>query len=243
MAIGAFAAFVLAAAAPAAPTGAQVTAATPASIQARAERLAEAVTPRARFVALEVSGARQGFEAGVASDPDASAQDRAMFKAVWAAAEPEFRRSSDAGYPALIAQLANVYAKRLNAAEIDALLHFYATPTGQKLIAAMYANVDLSPVLDEFAGQEQPKVSAGAVAEVQDRARERAVEQITPADHPALEALGRSVDMAKMHAVAAEVQSLTMNWINKEDPEFDARLQKIMEKAMTDYMAKGGKGR
>ena len=229
----------LAAAVPAVPTAAAPPAATPPIQQDRAAALAELVSGSHILLPIELHYARIGFDAGFDTDPEAKAlvdENPGLREAIWAAVEPEFRRSSIEGHPALLASIAAVYRSRFTPAELEAVHSFFASTTGRKLVRAMYDGMDVGPIIAEAVGGAD-KISAGALRAAEDAGKKHAVATLGPEDDPALRALAEGVSMAKLQAVGAEVQKLTFDYVNEEDPAFDARVDAAINAAVEKYFA------
>lgn len=218
------------------PAGAPVEAPPPASPAAAA--LAEIVVPAERFDDLQVAVARQGIVAAFAQEIGADWQARypGLLEAIWKDVEPELRRQSAKSRPVLMQRLAALYSARLTESEIRVLDRFYRSPTGQKMIRVMYEEADYTPILDDMLADENARVSTQALRRTHESGKARMLAQLTAEDEAALVRLGRSLPLAKMTSVGAEVQRTTASWINEPDPEGEERIAKVMEAAAARYM-------
>jgi hypothetical protein len=202
--------------------------------RADARALAELVSPAELYMGKELAVARQAFFAGLESDPDSKALEAehpGISKALWAAVEPELRKSLLADLPGYRGVLARVYQQRLTAAEIAALRTFYATDVGRRLIRTMLTGLDAQPMIDEMIADPDGGISMQAATASIDAAKKKAVGQITDKDAPALMQLQRSMDLKKMNAVGVEIRRATLEWANAPDPELDALMEKTISEA------------
>lgn len=188
---------------------------------------------------IEVRNAKVAFYAEGREDQDLKALEAdypGILDAMWEACEPILRRYSEQEDPALIARLSDLYVARLTRSEIDALIRFYSTPTGEKLVRTMYESADYRPILR--ASLDDRATTAEDIGEVQKNARGAVLKSVTEADHAALEDLGRSISLTKANALGAEVRQLMASWMNEPDSEMDAAIEAALLPAMEDYMAK-----
>lgn len=208
--------------------------------QDKAAALAELVAGTEVTLSLELGFAKQAFDAVMATDADLKTmidENPGLQAAVWAAVEPEIRRSSIEGNPAFLARIAALYRSRLTATELDAVYAFFEGPTGQKLVKAMYGGINPQPVIAEaMAGSGD--ISGSAIVEAADAGRTKALSTIGPEDEPALATLTRAVSTQKLQALGAEVQKLTLDYVNEDDPVLDAKIEAVIEAAFRDYFAK-----
>jgi hypothetical protein len=207
---------------------------------ATAAALARVVAPLEMGIAGELEQARKAIIALPTMDEDAKALEQeypGLYAALWAAVEPEMRRSTEADYPSFWAALEQLYLARLTEAEAQAVMTFFKSPTGQKLLRATYGSIDATPVVAEMVKTENYALDEKQMKSVMDAAKAAAVKQIGAEDQADLWILMASIDLKKFQALGAETQKVTLEWVNKQDPEGDARIGTIMEEAMKQYMA------
>ena len=233
----------LAAAALAAPAYAQAPAAASPTAQepsAEALALAQLIEPGGESVSVAVVAAKNGFMKLLSEDADARSLEEdypGIYEAAWTAIEPVIRSSVEADTPKLWDKLARLYTARLTPQEIAGLRRFYSTPTGRKLLRTMQENADLMPIMQAAAESATSVVSAEAMQKAQAPGRAAAVRTLTPEDDAAVKQLSQSISLPKLYAIGAEVQRVTLAWMNEPDPELDARIEKVVEKEMTRFMA------
>jgi hypothetical protein len=227
-------------ASPAAPAPNTPARASVAVSKATAATLARTVAPADITIALEVDHARKAILALPTIDEDArqlEAEFPGIYAAMWAAIEPEVRRSTEADYPSYWAALENMYLARLSEQEAQAVLAFFRSATGQKLLRGMYGAMDTGPMLAEMVKTDSATIDAKQMQSAVDAAKAKAVGQLGPEDEASLLTLVGAMDLGKFRALGAETQKITLDWVNKEDPEGEEKLGKLMQDAMAKYMA------
>lgn len=205
-----------------------------------AAALAQTVAPADLMIPLEMDVAKKAILAFPTLDADAKqleSQYPGIWSAVWIAIEPEVRRYVESDYPKFWSALEQLYLSRLSEAEAQALLAFYRTSTGQKLLRGLIQNLDAAPAVAEMVESRSGSVSAEQMTAITDRAKLRAVKEIGPEDESNLMTLVKTIDLVKFRSLGAETQKLTLDWVNAEDPEADAQIQSLMEAAMERYIA------
>ena len=217
------------------------------AISARASQLAAVVSPHDQYVAAEMAGAKQGFDGSLDANPELrqfGAEHPGLYAHLWKAVEPVFRTSLSNDHPLLLRRLADIYARQLTIAEVETLIRFYRSPTGMKLIAAMYRTPDLSSVMSEItsAAADGSDVPQSTLNKIQADAARRATAELGEEDKPTLEALGRELDLAKMNGISVQTKQVMLDWVNRADPALDARVETVVEDAMIAFLS-GTKGK
>lgn len=204
-----------------------------------AAALAQTIAPMNVMLPLEIEQARKMILALPTLDEDAKQLEEeypGLYAAVWTAVEPEMRRQTEADYPSFWTMLEDLYIRRLTEQEAQAVLAFFKSPTGQKLTRSMYGSVDATPWLAEMVKSDSSTVSEAQMQKVIDAAKAKAVQQIGPEDEANLTALAAKISLEDFRSLGAETQKLTLDWVNREDPEGEEKIAKIMEAAMERYM-------
>lgn len=204
-----------------------------------ASALARVVAPLDIGVSTELEQARRAILALPTLDEDAKLLEKeypGLYAALWAAVEPEMRAIAEASYPSFWAALEQLYHARLTENEAQAVMTFFKSATGQKLLRSTYSSFDTGPMVAEMANSDNYTVSESQMKAAANAARAKAVGQIGPGDQADLWLLIASIDLAKFQSLGVETQKVTLAWVNKEDPEGDARIEKAMKEAMERYM-------
>ena len=187
-----------------------------------------------------LAASREAFFAILKEDPDSKALESeypGIYQDVWKAMEPVILKSVDDDMPKLWNRLARLYTERLTPAEIAGLRRFYATPTGQRMVRTMDEEADLAPMVEAITKSPDAPITTEVMRKSLAPARAAVVRQITPQDEAALTGLQKSISLPKLYALGAQVQRVTLEWMNEPDPEFDARLDALIEKRMERFMA------
>jgi hypothetical protein len=142
---------------------------------------------------------------------------------------PIINRSARERLPVLWQRQADLYGKHFSASELDTLNAFYQSPTGQKLISAMMANIDPKAMVAEAKRSDDFKISATSVLTDIKAAVPDMLKQMDDTDNAALEKLGRSGLMTKMKVLAPATQTTALAWMNESAPWEDAELEKVIE--------------
>ena len=228
-------------AAVASPAFAQLQAAKLATPAADARALAEIAVPGELYVPREIETARRALLGVLAQDPDMAeleAEHPGLSKAIWAAVEPEARKYAEAELPDYRALLAGIYQRRLSIEETRGIREFYATPTGRKILRTMYAPPNVDRLIGDIVRDPEGKISQ-KTADTMDRAKRAEVESaMTAEDAPALAALNRTISLAKLDSLANEVQRVTLDWANRSDPEFEAKIERLMIEVIERFVGK-----
>ena len=214
--------------------------ASPAVSLATAKALARVVAPMEIMVPVEIEQARKAILVLPTMDDDAKQLEQdypGLYAALWAAVEPELRRQVIADYPSFWTALEELYVARLTEREAQTLIAFFQSATGQKLMRSMYGSFDATPLFAEMVKSDSAKIEADQMKAATDAAKAKAVKELGPEDEAALLKLVESIDLNKFKAFGAETQKVTLDWVNKEDPEGEQKLEKMMVEAMERYIA------
>ena len=234
----------LAAAVLAAPAWSQAPAPAPsvvsAEVRADALALAQLVEPAEEGMAVAMAAGKEGFFKLLEEDADSASLEAdypGISQAIWDAMEPLMRESTAADMPKLWDALANLYIERLTPAEIAGLRRFYGSPAGRKMVRLMNEKTDVGAIIEATAKSANGEISREAFEKAQKPARAAAARAIGPEDEAALADLSKSIPMPKLYALGAEVQRITFAWMNAPDPEFDAKLEKVVGDRVASFMA------
>jgi hypothetical protein len=224
------------------PAGAQQAAPAPesvsSSVRARALDLARLTAPSDLSLEADVRGAEKAFFAGFRGAPDGAAleaKNPGIVEILWKAVEPIIRQASIDNQGAYWNELADVYAARLSAREIEAMNVFYGSPSGRKVVAGMYANLNMDPIIAQMVEDPDFKVPAGTARTAVRDAAEKTATSLGKSDQLAAALLTRTVSEAKLQAVGAAVQELQLKWANKEFPELDGQVDAAVKAAAERY--------
>ncbi len=158
-----------------------------------------------------------------------------LIKAVVEATAPLITESTIRQLPLLWARLAPIFTRTFTAEELRALLDFYTSPAGARLLKTMAGGADFSASLSNT------MASGGSTLTTQ-HARAAALaggvevaRSASPEDLAALQAFANSAAGIKMRAIADEVREATVAWGNEPDPALDAQIEKTVEAVVTKF--------
>jgi|GEM_PF-2739461 len=236
----------------AAPAFAQAQAAVsaPAPAPALPPAQAPAFSPRAMAIArmivpLDVSTeatmreAKKAFFITARTDPgmvDLEKSYPGIAAALWPVVEQEIRKASVEEHGPYLEGLAAFMTSRLAPAELDAMHAFYASATGQRVIAEMFRGINVDGMMAEIISTGGQSVSAAAIESTLSTEARRVAGTLRPEDMPALQTLLRGISEAKLMAFNADLRRFMVEWINKPTPELDARIAKVVDEWMLQYM-------
>lgn len=207
---------------------------------ANAMRLAQILSPEDKIAEASDHAFRTGFRAGMANDPDAAAmfeEHPALLEAIFDGASPLVRRHIVASVPDLQQRAAKFYAERFTPSEIEQLIGFYESPTGAKLVAGMYAGIDMSRVVEAVGPDGTDQITGDEVRDMLDSTSARIMPAFNQADWKAIIAFGKTPVFGKIQKVMPEMMKFTAEIANEPSPEFDAELEQLLGRIVADYFA------
>ena len=228
-------------AAPAAASKDAVPTAKAASGSKTALRLSELLNPPDQLEGIALRGFETGFDAALKSNPDDAAlftDNPGLREAIFEAARPIFRKYVAAQIPAKEQKFADFYARKFTPQDMEELLAFYSSPTGTKVIAQTYANLDLNKIAeDALATNGEGKMNGEDVGEITTSAAAKVLPGLDADDFKALFIFSGTPAFEKLRAAMPEFQQLTAELANETDPATDAEVQAAVEGAVKKYMA------
>jgi hypothetical protein len=209
-------------------------------IDPAAHSLARLVLPDDQ-VGMEMDAGRTAFMQLTETAPDNRELEEAypgIHQAMWSAMEPELRKSMTDKQPRDREKMARLYASMFSPADLAEANIFYSSPVGQKMIRAMYTETDMAPVMEQIAADPDAPISAEALKASDAAAKQKLTDALNEQEVAALMSFVQKVGMDKMRKVGEAVQRLRLEMLNEEDPELDARLDKLIEAATQQYIAR-----
>jgi hypothetical protein len=140
--------------------------------------------------------------------------------------------------PALQNRFAAFYAERFDPAEIDALIDFYGSLTGSKLIEGMYAGADINALLQSIGEDGTDPVTAEEVGKFSRSTVERIMPAFTAADRQALLDFAETPVFKKLSRNLADFQRLMADVANEPSPALDAEIERVVKRTIEDYFAR-----
>src|SRR5688572_23508114 len=190
--------------------------------------IAEIILPLDKVLASAIATGKRGFFEMFKSNAELAEVERSfpgIADAFWLEMEPELRRVTIEEHPEYLTMVAGFYSSRFTPNELAALRTLYGTPTGKKVLAAMYRDSGSNAMMDEIIRDPSAPVSMAAASETVRARTGRALEVLTKEDEAPILAALRVVPAAKLERANADLLQLGVQWLNKPRPELDARLQ------------------
>ena len=136
--------------------------------------------------------------------------------------------------PQLHETQAALYTRTFSSSELETLIAFYSSPTGQKVIQLMIASLKPKAMLAEAQASEDFKItSSSALSDIRDTVPV-ILAGLGPEDQFVLEKFGRSGLVDRMKAVAPETQTIALEWMAEyasgEEAETDMIVQAVFAK-------------
>jgi len=230
-ALGAPAASVQASAAPAAAQ---------AAIPDNAMRLSMLLNPADKALDIGMRGFRTGIDLALKRNPDDASvydQNPGLLQAIIDASGPVLRKHLIATIPVAQTRYAAFYAEKFSAQEIDELIAFYSTPTGAKVIDAMYAGIDLAKLSEGVDKEGNLHLTPEAVAEANSELEAKLPDKFDADDWKEIFMFGATPTHAKLMRVIPEFNQLAARLQNEPDPALDAELNETVTATVKTYMA------
>lgn len=224
----------------AAPASQQPKAAT-AAVPENALRLSQLLNSTEKTLEVGMRGFHYGIEEGLKKNPeDAAVYERnpGLLEAVSGAGAEVTRKHLIAVMPAHQRRFAQFFATKFSPSEIDDLVAFYSTPTGTKVINAMYAGLDLGKLVQAVDSKGNVKLSADNILEANKAAASKLPDLFDADDWKAIFVFSATPVSAKLAGIAPELHQLAADMENEPDPAFDAEMDSAVTAAVKAYRAR-----
>lgn len=147
---------------------------------------------------------------------------------------PVINKYSRTRLPELHKRQSALYRRNFSESEIDRLVEFYASPTGQKLISSLIENMQPTEMMKEAKASENFEMSAVSALKDLRKTVPAVLEDMNDEDTTVLEKFGRSGLLGRMKAMAIETQSIGIEWMNEsapgEDEEIEVAITAVVDK-------------
>jgi hypothetical protein len=207
---------------------------------AKALKLAQVVQRRELVIAQTVQVFDEQIVDSLLANPDLKKLDTdhpGIVAAMWEAAKPILIEDLGNSLPDLWNALAAVYAKGLTSGQIDAVTVFFESPVGQKFLVGMNSRVDIDPMIRDALRPGGGEIGRGAYLQSIDGAAKSTFEAMSPAEREALGRFFLSAPGAAFARLGPEATRVGVEWMNRSDPESDARVDAAMEAAMEKFLS------
>jgi len=158
-----------------------------------------------------------------------------IHRAIWTAAAPELKRQLEADLPQLWARLETLFVAELSEKEINGLLRFYRTPTGQRMIEGIYGNVDLTGAIASMSKSADGEMSEESISLASELAKRKTISGLD-LDAADMRLLLATMPLDRLRATGAKVQKATSEWVNTEDPKDQEKINALMADAAERFV-------
>ena len=135
-----------------------------------------------------------------------------------------------ADMPALHRRYARFFSDQFTPAEIAELTGFYRSPTGAKIIAAKFANIDVSGLVAKVSEDPNAKVSTGDIEAMNKGAVSTMWKGMTADDVRSVLSFGLRPVARKLKAAAPAMAQIETEIANEADPALDAAIEQATQK-------------
>jgi hypothetical protein len=185
-----------------------------------------------------------GAQIALKKNPDEAAvyaKNPGLLEAILAAGRPIARKHLAASIPLNQQRYARLYAENFTPAEIDQLIAFYTTPTGVKVVAALYSGITLENLIERTDDKGELHLTPNMVGETTHAAVAGLPDQLDAEDWKTLLIFMGTPAHAKLRQLAPEFNRIAAEIGNSDDPEMDAEMNKAVEATVKAYLAKKGR--
>ncbi len=154
---------------------------------------------------------------------------------------PIINKSMQQRLPELQRRQAALYAQNLDAAELDYLIKFYTSSTGQKMIQIMLANVKSEAMIAEASSNPDSRVSGEAALKDVQATVPAIMNAMTPEDKRALVEFSLSSALPKVQRMALQTQKNALTWMDESAPGEEGAIMEAMTTIIEKYAQAGTK--
>jgi hypothetical protein len=223
---------------PARPSAAETAARLP-----KARALVALVNPKDQLLEANM----QGWEAAIAQmfvlDPAAKSIEQrypGAARAAIEAARPLARDYCRRFVNEVIEYKASLIAERLNHAELDTAIAFFASTEGRRFVQRMLSHADPAALGRDVASRAaetgQVSVSPDKVRQMERDAARSTVSEMSAADNVALLRFGQTSAALKIKEVSTEVDRFALDKANHPDPEWMSRQSELVNKTILAFV-------
>ena len=225
------------------PSGAAASAALQSQLKpvsARAMALSRMLNPEREMRQVTERGFDAGFAAGKAADPAAAAvyaEHPGLEETIRVAGRKAVAANLDRIIANAQAKFARFYDERLTQDELQEMILFYGSPTGQKVVAGMYAGLDMTQLVQRMGPDGERDISGSDVGALNRATVVRILPSFTAADRTALLKFSTTPTFVKLRSILPDFQGLVASVANQPDPLLNAAIEKEVGKAVEEFLA------
>lgn len=212
--------------------------------QAKGLKLAQTVQPREIAVTQSLETLDRQMVDTFLSDPETKkmeAEYPGIVRAMYLAARPLIAADLEKSLPDLWRGLAEVYARGLTSAQLDEATAFFEGATGRKFLREMAGNTEVKTITADVLGPGDGTIRAGSYTRALEGAAGATIVALTRAERAELNRFMTSPTGKALEGIAPEVMRVGLAWMNRADPEMDARVGAAMTAAVDAFIEDNSK--
>ena len=143
--------------------------------------------------------------------------------------------------PDLHARQGALYRANFSESELNTLIEFYSSVTGQKMIAVMLEQLKPDAMMEEAKGSEDFRISGESALKDISRTVPSIVDSLDDADTKALEVLMQTGLLPRLQKIASQTQQIALDWMNESAPGEDKEIEDAAVTIITQRMEQASK--
>ncbi|MDB5679291.1 DUF2059 domain-containing protein [Sphingomonas bacterium] len=167
---------------------------------------------------------------------DLEAQYPGVIEAMLRASVSTMNTQTRRRVPVLWDRLADIYMAAFTSAELDQMLTFYGSPTGQRMMASLDTRMKPKAMMGDMVKNDDFSVSVGSLQSDLRATVPGVVADMSATDKTALLIFMRTSAFGKIAATSGKIQQETLAWAQEIVPKDDDELQIVMIEAMQAYI-------
>jgi hypothetical protein len=215
-----------------------VPAATESAVRQDALELARVLNPAEPMIRLAARSFDQAFEQGMKEDGGREELDRDLpgfVDALRAAVLDVTLADLRADLPTVHQRYALLLTDRFSADETAELINFYRSPTGAKVIAAKFANIDIAKLVAQYNENPEAAVSADDITKANADAVPSIWKGLSAEDIGALLTFSLRPVARKLQVVAPAMAAIEADIANEPDPKLDAEIEAATQRVYKQF--------
>jgi hypothetical protein len=211
------------------------------AMDSKAMQLSTLLNPVDKTLELGMRGFETGIKVALEKNPDDAAiydKNPGLLDAIVAAGQPIVKKHLLASIAPHQQRFARFYAEKFSPAELDELLGFYSTATGAKVIAAMYAGLDLTKLSQGMDKDGKLNLTAKTIGEANAAVESKLPDTFDADDWRTIFTFNATPTYAKLVHVLPEFHQLAADLQNVPDPALDAEMEQAIGIAVKTYRKK-----
>jgi hypothetical protein len=201
----------------------------------KAMKLAQTVQPREMVVEQALAVLDKQVVESLLTDPglrQAETEHPGLVRAMWLAAKPIIQEELVKSLPDLWKGMAGIYARHMSSAQLDEVTRFFEGPTGRKFLLETNRNVDIAPMARDAMRTDGGDIGKDAFLESVSEASNAAAAAMTNAERREFELFMGTTAGRMLEKAAPDVSRFGLEWMNRDSPEMDARIEAAMAAAI-----------